>query len=111
LYGAFVWACRALNSHKRGFLPGSDPGSRGAEEHARPGGDGFTPYISIIVTIYNVKPAGLKVTAGKYPYLYDKASKNWTTSKTVRNVFVMGSGGVGTSMDQVLPSLNLTASR
>ena len=50
----------------------------------------------------------MKVTAGKYPYLYDKAGKNWTTSKTVRNVFVMGSGGVGTSMDQVLPSLNLT---
>jgi alpha-galactosidase len=33
------------------------------------------------------------VTAGKYPYLYDKATKNWTVSKTVRNVFVMGSGG------------------
>ena len=33
------------------------------------------------------------VTAGKYPYLYDKATKNWTTSKTVRSVFVMGSGG------------------
>jgi alpha-galactosidase len=30
---------------------------------------------------------------GKYPYLYDKATKNWTTSKTVRNVFVLGSGG------------------
>ena len=29
---------------------------------------------------------------GKYPYLYDKATKNWTTSKTVRNVFVMGGG-------------------
>ena len=34
---------------------------------------------------------------GKYPYLYDKTTKNWTTSTTVRNVFVMGSGGVGTS--------------
>jgi hypothetical protein len=33
------------------------------------------------------------VTSGKYPYLYDTATKNWTTSKTVRNVFVMGSGG------------------
>ena len=33
------------------------------------------------------------VTAGKYPYLYDKDTKNWTVSKTVRNVFVMGSGG------------------
>lgn len=33
------------------------------------------------------------VTAGKYPYLYNKAEKNWTVSKTVRNVFVMGSGG------------------
>jgi len=30
---------------------------------------------------------------GKYPYLYDKTTKNWTTSKTVRNVFVLGSGG------------------
>ena len=29
---------------------------------------------------------------GKYPYLYDKASKNWTTSKSIRNVFVMGVG-------------------
>ena len=37
------------------------------------------------------------VTAGKYPYLYDKATKNWTTSKTVRNVFVMGSGGINTT--------------
>ncbi len=33
------------------------------------------------------------VTEGKYPYLYDQATKNWTTSKNVRNVFVMGSGG------------------
>ena len=33
------------------------------------------------------------VNAGKYPYLWDEATKNWTTSKTVRNVFVMGSGG------------------
>eukprot|EP01043_Picozoa_sp_COSAG02_P066835 COSAG02_NODE_10531_length_1920_cov_3.319055_1_plen_227_part_10 len=31
---------------------------------------------------------------GKYPYLYDKATKNWTTSKTVRNVFVQDSGGI-----------------
>ena len=29
---------------------------------------------------------------GKYPYLYDKASKSWTTSKVIRNVFVMGGG-------------------
>ena len=29
---------------------------------------------------------------GKYPYLYDKATKNWTDSKTVRNVFVQGNG-------------------
>ena len=33
------------------------------------------------------------VTAeGKYPYLWDNG--NWSTSKTVRNVFVMGSGGI-----------------
>jgi hypothetical protein len=32
-------------------------------------------------------------TEHKYPYLWDTASKNWTTSKYVRNVFVMGSGG------------------
>jgi hypothetical protein len=31
---------------------------------------------------------------GKYPYLYDKATKNWTTSKTVRNIFVLDSGGI-----------------
>lgn len=31
---------------------------------------------------------------GKYPYLWDKATNNWTASKNVRNVFVMGSGGV-----------------
>jgi len=35
------------------------------------------------------------VNAGKYPYLWDEATKNWTTSKTVRNVFNMGSGGPG----------------
>ena len=29
---------------------------------------------------------------GKYPYLYDKASKSWTTSKVIRNVFVMNVG-------------------
>ena len=28
----------------------------------------------------------------KYPYLWDAATSNWTVSKTVRNVFVMGSG-------------------
>ena len=33
------------------------------------------------------------VKAGHYPYLWDKAADNWTTSKTVRNVFNMGSGG------------------
>ena len=38
------------------------------------------------------------VTAGKYPYLYNKATKNWTTSATVRNVFVMGSGGPDSSI-------------
>ena len=38
------------------------------------------------------------VTAeGKYPYLWDKSAKNWTTSKTTRNVFVMGSGGINTT--------------
>jgi hypothetical protein len=34
------------------------------------------------------------VHAGKYPYLWDKSTSNWTTSKTVRNVFTMGSGGL-----------------
>lgn len=29
-----------------------------------------------------------------YPYLWDKATGNWSVSKNVRNVFVMGSGGV-----------------
>lgn len=37
-------------------------------------------------------------TEGKYPYLYDKTSHTWTTSKTVRNVFTQGNGGI--------PSLN-----
>jgi hypothetical protein len=32
------------------------------------------------------------VEHGMYPYLWDEASKNWTSSKTVRNVFNMGSG-------------------
>jgi hypothetical protein len=32
---------------------------------------------------------------GKYPYLWDKATKSWAVSKTVRNVFTMGSGGIG----------------
>jgi alpha-galactosidase len=30
----------------------------------------------------------------KYPYLWDAAANNWSTSKSVQNVFVMGSGGV-----------------
>jgi len=33
-------------------------------------------------------------TEGKYPYLWDKATGNWSVSKNVRNVFVMGGGGV-----------------
>ena len=37
--------------------------------------------------------ANAVLNEGKYPYLYDKTTKNWTTSKTVRNVFVMSSGG------------------
>eukprot|EP00040_Diaphanoeca_grandis_P038568 m.256780 g.256780 ORF g.256780 m.256780 type:complete len:350 (-) comp34682_c0_seq1:127-1176(-) len=31
-------------------------------------------------------------TEHKYPYLWDAETKSWTTSKTVRNVFIMGSG-------------------
>lgn len=31
---------------------------------------------------------------GKYPYLWNKTSNDWSTSPNVRNVFVMGSGGV-----------------
>jgi hypothetical protein len=34
------------------------------------------------------------VLEGKYPYLYDKTNKSWTTSNFVRNVFTMGSGGI-----------------
>ena len=33
------------------------------------------------------------VEHGHYPYLWDAATKNWTVSTTVRNVFTMGSGG------------------
>ena len=33
------------------------------------------------------------VKAGKYPYLWDEATGNWSVSKNVRNVFVMASGG------------------
>ena len=63
---------------------------------------------------------------GKYPYLYDKATKNWTASKTVRNVsaraafccvasdvagcaaqvFVMGSGGINKTEDQTNAWMN-----
>jgi len=32
-------------------------------------------------------------TEHKYPYLWDSASGTWAVSKTVRNVFTMGSGG------------------
>ena len=28
----------------------------------------------------------------KYPYLWDSVSGSWATSKTVRNVFIMGAG-------------------
>jgi hypothetical protein len=38
-------------------------------------------------------------TEGKYPYLWDKATGNWSVSKNVRNVFVMGSGGVTSSIE------------
>jgi hypothetical protein len=32
-------------------------------------------------------------TEKKYPYLWDAAKNDWSISKNVRNVFVMGSGG------------------
>eukprot|EP00036_Acanthoecidae_sp_10tr_P009316 CAMPEP_0182925442 /NCGR_PEP_ID=MMETSP0105_2-20130417/9414_1 /TAXON_ID=81532 ORGANISM="Acanthoeca-like sp., Strain 10tr" /NCGR_SAMPLE_ID=MMETSP0105_2 /ASSEMBLY_ACC=CAM_ASM_000205 /LENGTH=427 /DNA_ID=CAMNT_0025063291 /DNA_START=41 /DNA_END=1321 /DNA_ORIENTATION=- len=34
----------------------------------------------------------------QYPYLWDKATGNWSVSKNVRNVFVMGSGGVNSGI-------------
>jgi len=34
------------------------------------------------------------VQNGSYPYLWDKSTGNYTASKNVQNVFVMGSGGV-----------------
>lgn len=37
-------------------------------------------------------------TEHKYSYLWDSATGNWTSSKNVRNVFVMGSGGVDSSV-------------
>ena len=33
-------------------------------------------------------------TEHKYPYLWDATNKNYSTSKNVRNVFVMGNGGI-----------------
>jgi hypothetical protein len=36
---------------------------------------------------------------GKYPYLWDKAKSNYSTSPNVRNVFVMGSGGVTSAIE------------
>ena len=46
------------------------------------------------------------VEAGEYPYLWDAATKNWTTSKTIRNVFVMGSGGPGKTTVQTNNFMN-----
>lgn len=37
-------------------------------------------------------------TEHKYPYLVDKKTDNWIYSENVRNVFVMGSGGVNASV-------------
>ena len=37
-------------------------------------------------------------TEHKYPYLWDAATSKYSTSKTVRNVFVMGSGGLDSSI-------------
>ena len=37
-------------------------------------------------------------TDHKYPYLWDAAKGDWSVSDTVRNVFVMGSGGPSSSI-------------
>ena len=37
-------------------------------------------------------------TEKKYSYLWDSATGNWSVSKNVRNVFVMGSGGTGSAI-------------
>jgi hypothetical protein len=37
-------------------------------------------------------------TEHKYSYLWDVSTGAWSVSKTVRNVFVMGSGGVGSKV-------------
>lgn len=37
-------------------------------------------------------------TEKKYPYLWNTTSGTWSTSKTVRNVFVMGSGGIDSAI-------------
>jgi len=34
----------------------------------------------------------------KYPYLWDAATGDWAVSKSVRNVFTMGSGGIGSKI-------------
>eukprot|EP00035_Acanthoeca_spectabilis_P023221 m.448354 g.448354 ORF g.448354 m.448354 type:complete len:367 (+) comp19648_c0_seq1:39-1139(+) len=36
---------------------------------------------------------GAVTTQGMYPYLWDAAKKNWSTSENVRSVFLMASGG------------------
>ena len=37
-------------------------------------------------------------TEGKYPYLWDNDTSTYTVSKTVRNVFVMGSGNAASTI-------------
>jgi hypothetical protein len=42
------------------------------------------------------------VKNGSYPYLWDKATGNYSVSKTVRNVFVMASGGINSQFATTL---------
>lgn len=56
-------------------------------------GMGHIGNISDPATWLNGTLANAVAREGKYPYLYDKATKSWTVSKSVRDVFIMNTGG------------------
>ena len=81
--------------------PQCAPGSKPAQVFIMLGqsnmlGEGHIGDLSTPTGMPNGSLAHAVAVEGKYPYLYDKATKNWTVSKTVRNVFIMNTGGIKT---------------